>query len=194
VAVEPTRIDGLLVVRWETLGDERGFFRQTYQAGELAEALGREVVLRQGNHARSASGVLRGFHAEPWDKLVYVARGTAMAAIADIRPESPTFGEVETFHLGDPPGERIRLFVSEGLGNAYCTYGGSDVDYLYDVSEEYHPADKRAVRWDDPDLAVDWPVTDPVVSEADRHNPGLRDRFGDHPRFAGSTTGEGRQG
>jgi dTDP-4-dehydrorhamnose 3,5-epimerase len=188
VSVEPTRIEGLLVVRWETHGDERGFFRQTYQTGELARDLGREVRLRQGNHARSASGVLRGFHAEPWDKLVYVVRGTAMAAIADLRPDSETFGEVETFHLGDPPGERLRLFVAEGLGNAYCTYGGDDVDYLYDVSEEYRPADKRAVRWDDPDLGVAWPVDDPVVSEADRHNPGLRERFGDHPRLSSPTS------
>ena len=185
MAVEPTRIEGLLVVRWDTHGDARGFFRQTYQTGELADALGREVVWRQGNHARSAPGVLRGFHAEPWDKLVYVARGTAMAAIADLRPDSPTFGEVETFHLGDAPGERIRLFVAEGLGNAYCTYGDVEVDYLYDVSSAWFDTDKRAIRWDDPDLAVPWPVDDPIVSEADRHNPGLRERFGDHPRFAG---------
>jgi dTDP-4-dehydrorhamnose 3,5-epimerase len=113
VPVEPTAIAGLLIVRWETHGDERGFFRQTYQIRELAEALGREPVLRQGNHSRSAPGVLRGFHAEPWDKLVYVVRGQAMAAIADIRPESPTFGEVATFHLGDSEAGRYRLFISE---------------------------------------------------------------------------------
>ena len=183
VPIETTSIDGLLVVRWDTHGDERGFFRQTYRTDELAEALGREVVFRQGNHSRSAPGVLRGFHAEPWDKLVYVTRGTAMAAIADIRPDSPTFGEVATFHLGDPPGERIRLYVADGLANAYCTYGDEPVDYLYDVSAEYRSVDKRAIAWDDPDLAVDWPVAAPVVSEADRRNPTLRQRFPDHPMF-----------
>jgi dTDP-4-dehydrorhamnose 3,5-epimerase len=104
MAVEPTGIEGLLVVRWPTHEDERGFFRQTYQIAELAEALGREPVLRQGNHSRSAPGVLRGFHAEPWDKLVYVARGVAFAAIADIRPESVTYAEHRTFMLGEPPG------------------------------------------------------------------------------------------
>ena len=183
MAVEPTRIDGLFVVRWETLGDERGFFRQTYQASELEQAIGRQVVLRQGNHARSQPGVLRGFHAEPWDKLVYVARGSAMAAVLDPRPTSPTFGDVLTFQIGDPPGERLRLFVAAGLGNSYCTYGAGEVDYLYDVSEEYQPVDKQAVAFDDPDLAVEWPVDDPVVSKADRGNPRLRDRFPDHPRF-----------
>ena len=184
MSVHETAIAGLFVVRWDTHGDERGFFRQTYQAGELEQAVGRPVRLAQGNHARSDPGVLRGFHAEPWDKLVYVARGTVMAAILDQRPDSPTFGEVATFHLGDPPGERIRLFVAEGLGNAYCSYGDEVVDYLYDVSEEYRAVDKRAVAFDDPDLEVHWPVADPVVSAADRSNPRLRERFPDHPRFA----------
>jgi dTDP-4-dehydrorhamnose 3,5-epimerase len=183
MAIERTSIEGLLVVRSDTLDDGRGFFRQTWQRSALTEALRREVTFVQGNHARSAPGVLRGFHAEPWDKLVYVARGTAQASIADLRPDSPTFGEVASFHLGDPPGERIRLFVSDGLGNAYCAYGDVEVDYLYDVTAEWRPADKRSIAWDDPDLAVDWPVEDPTVSSADASNPTLRDRFPDHERF-----------
>ncbi len=183
--VEPTPIAGLFVVRWDTHGDDRGFFRQTYQAEELAEAIGRKPVFAQGNHSRSAPGVLRGFHAEPWDKLVYVVRGTAMAAIADIRPDSPTFGEVYTHHLGDDPGERVRLFISEGLANSFCTYGEQTVDYLYDVSDVWRPGiEKPAVAWDDPDLAVEWPVEDPVLSDADAANPTLRELFADHPRFA----------
>jgi dTDP-4-dehydrorhamnose 3,5-epimerase len=184
VLIENTAIHGLLVVRWETHGDVRGFFRQTYRTSELARALGREVVFAQGNHAGSAPGVLRGFHAEPWDKLVYVTRGSVMAAIADIRPESPTFGTVETFILGDE-GERVRLFVSEGLANSYCTFGEADVDYVYDVTVEWTPdAEKRAIAWDDPDLGVEWRVDDPVISDADRTNPTLRERFPGHPFFA----------
>jgi dTDP-4-dehydrorhamnose 3,5-epimerase len=182
VPVETTSIAGLLVVRWDTYGDDRGFFRQTYQMTELAEALGREPVLRQGNHSRSGAGVLRGFHAEPWDKLVYVVRGTAFCAIADVRPDSATFGDVATFTLGDAPGERVRLFVAEGLANSFCTL--SDADYLYDVSGYWTPdVDKRAVAWDDADLAVDWPLRGPTISDADRNNPTLRDRFPDHPRW-----------
>lgn len=185
--VEPTPIAGLLVVRWDTHGDDRGFFRQTYQARELADALGREPTLVQGNHARSGPGVLRGFHAEPWDKLVYVARGVVLAAIADIRPDSATFGQAATFVLGDPPaGERMRLFVSEGLANAYCTFGSDDVDYLYDVSAYWQPGtEKRAVAWDDPDLAVDWPVDEPTLSDADQRNPTLRELFPHHDRWNG---------
>ena len=176
--VEPTSIDGLLVVRWDTHEDERGFFRQTHRADELAAAIGREVVFRQANHARSRPGVIRGFHAEPWDKLVYVAGGTVFAAVADLRPDSRTFARVETFWLGDPPGERIRLFVAEGLGNAYGVVGDREADYLYDVSEVWSPeADKRAVAFDDPDLAVAWPVTAPRLSPDDRAAPTLRERF-----------------
>lgn len=182
--IERTSITGLLIVRWATHADNRGFFRQSYQQSELSESLGREITFRQGNHARSQPGVLRGFHAEPWDKLIYVAKGLVMAAILDMRPASATFGDVETFVLGDPPGERIRLFVSSGLGNAYCTYGDDDVDYLYDVTEEYRPVDKSAVAFDDPDLNVAWPINSPTVSADDRSNPTLRERFPDHPRFA----------
>ncbi|MDP8969565.1 MAG: dTDP-4-dehydrorhamnose 3,5-epimerase family protein [Actinomycetota bacterium] len=185
MAVEPSDIAGLLVVRWPTYSDERGFFRQTYQVRELAEALGRTPVLRQGNHSHSAPGVLRGFHAEPWDKLVYVVCGQAIAAVADIRPDSPTFGEVRTFRLGAPPhGERVRLFISQGLANSFCALGPEPVDYLYDVSDYWRPGiAKPAVAWDDPDLAVDWPLRDPLLSEADASNPTLRELFPDHPRW-----------
>jgi dTDP-4-dehydrorhamnose 3,5-epimerase len=185
MSVETTDIEGLVIVRWPTHGDERGFFRQTYQVSELAEALGRTPVLRQGNHSRSVPGVLRGFHAEPWDKLVYVVRGHVAAAIADIRPDSPTFGQARSFLLGEPPhAERIRLFISEGLANSFCTLGDVPVDYLYDVSDYWRPdLDKRSVAWDDPDLAVEWPVTDPVLSAADAANPTLRELFPDHPRW-----------
>jgi dTDP-4-dehydrorhamnose 3,5-epimerase len=184
VTVERTSIEGLLVVRSETFTDERGFFRQTHVTFELEEALGREVRFVQGNHARSRAGVIRGFHAEPWDKLVYVARGRVFAAVADVRPDSPTFGEVATFILGDDPGERVRLFVAEGLANAYAVVGEDEADYLYDVSRAWTPdADKRAVAWDDPDLAVRWPVTEPILSAADLHNPTLRSRLPQHPAW-----------
>jgi dTDP-4-dehydrorhamnose 3,5-epimerase len=177
MTIEETSIAGLYVVRQPTHGDARGFFRQTYQRSELAEALGREPIFAQGNHSRSAVGVLRGFHAEPWDKLVYVARGTAFCAIADIRPDSSTCGEVATFHLGDQPGERIRLFISEGLANAFCAL--TELDYLYDVGAEWRPdVPKRAVAWDDPDLAVAWPIAEPIVSDGDRANPRLAELLG----------------
>ena len=175
MTVHPTAIAGLLVVDWPAHEDERGWFRQTYQLSELEDALGREVRLRQGNHSRSQPGVLRGFHAEPWDKLVYVARGVAFCAVADIRPDSPTYASHETFWLGDPPdGTRRRLFIADGLANAFLAMGTEPVDYLYDVTAEWRPGvDKRAVAWDDPTIGVDWPVAAPTLSAADRELPTL---------------------
>lgn len=182
--IEETSIGGLLVVRQPTHGDDRGFFRQTYVLSELEEALGWRPEFVQGNHARSAPGVLRGFHAEPWHKLVQVTRGRALAVIADIRPDSPTFGTAEAFELGDGT-DRVRLFVSEGLGNSYCVLGDEPADYIYDVTDEWRPGvDKRAVAWDDPTLGVAWPVDDPVLSEDDRTAPTLRERHPDHDLFA----------
>jgi dTDP-4-dehydrorhamnose 3,5-epimerase len=182
--VERTAIAGLLVVRWPEHADERGMFRQVAQRAELREALGRDVELVQLNHARSVPGTLRGFHAEPWDKLIHVVRGTVFAAVADIRPDSQTFGEVVTFLIGDPPGEPIALFLADGLANAYTVHGDAEVDYVYAVSQQWRPVDKRAIAWDDPDLGVAWPVARPILSDADRANPRLRERFADHPRFA----------
>lgn len=182
--VEETSIDGLLVVRQPTHGDDRGFFRQTYVLSELEDALGRRPALVQGNHSRSAPRVLRGFHAEPWDKLVQVVRGRALAVIADLRPDSPTFAATAAFELGDGT-ERIRLWISEGLGNSYVVLGDGPCDYLYDVTAEWRPGvDKRAVAWDDPTLDVDWPIEEPVLSDDDRVAPTLRERHPDHPLFA----------
>lgn len=181
MTVEHTAIDGLLVIRQDTHGDDRGFFRQTWQASDLDAALDHPPRFVQGNHARSAPGVLRGFHAEPWDKMVYVTRGRVLAVIADIRPDSDTFGSTASFELGDGS-DRVRLFVSEGLGNGYCVVGDEPADYVYDVTDEYRPGvDKRAIAWDDPHLDVEWPVLDPILSDDDRDAPTLRQRFPDHP-------------
>jgi len=184
VVIEPTPIDGLFVLRSATHADERGFFREVHRTDKLAEALGRPIRFVQGNHARSVPGVVRGFHAEPWDKLVSVVRGTALCAVADLRPTSPGFGTVATFLIGDEPGTAAALFVTEGLGNAYAAV--TEVDYRYEVTAAYHQGvDNRGVAADDPDLGVVWPVADPIRSAADRRLPTLRQRYPDHPRWGG---------
>jgi dTDP-4-dehydrorhamnose 3,5-epimerase len=173
--VRGTSISGLFVVSWNLVTDERGFFRQHYQHGEISDAIGRELRMRQGNHSRSAARVLRGFHTEPWDKLIYVVRGLATCVVADVRPDSPTFGKTESFLLGDEPGSRDRVFISQGLANAF--YCHQETDYLNDVSEEFDPNNRGGVRWDDPTLAVDWPDKDPILSNADRNQPLLKELF-----------------
>mgnify|MGYP001167546667 CR=1 FL=1 len=171
--VESTAIEGLFVIRSNRLDDGRGFFRETWRWSILAEALGRVPRLRQNNHSRSAAGVLRGFHKEEWDKLIYVPRGTATCAIGDPRPQSATFGKAVRFLLGDAPGEHMRLFVSSGLCNAF--YCHTEVDYLNDVSEEYDPRLRAGIRWDDPTFAVGWPDPYPILSDVDRSLPTLEE-------------------
>ncbi len=177
-----TRISGLYSVEPIVLEDDRGFFLETYRSSVLSTAESISHRFAQGNHSRSAPGVLRGFHTEGWSKLIYASRGTAFIAVADTRPESPTFSAVETFLIGDPPGERLRIMVSEGLSNAF--YAVTDVDYINDVSGEYDPSKRAGVAWDDPDLAVDWPNQMPILSAADKDWPTLRELYPSHERFA----------
>lgn len=175
--VHKTSIDGLFVISWESFGDDRGFFRQTYQHDEITAAIGRELRMRQGNHSRSAARVLRGFHTEPWDKLIYVVRGLATCVVADVRKDSSTFGKTESFLLGDGVGRRDRIFVSQGLANAF--YCHSETDYLNDVSELFDPADRSGVRWNDPTLNVAWPDPQPILSQQDSQQPLLSELFPD---------------
>jgi dTDP-4-dehydrorhamnose 3,5-epimerase len=164
-------VEGLWIFDRATHADERGFFHEAFRAAELEEALGEPRAFVQVNHSRSTRGVLRGLHAENWEKLVYVPHGDVFTAVADIRPHSPTFGRVETFRLGEE--NRLTLFLPAGVAHGYCVLSDS-ADYTYQVTAYYDGSDTRAVAWDDPDLAVAWPLRDPLLSARDQHNPRLR--------------------
>lgn len=173
--VEPSGITGCFVVRTRQLEDARGFFLETQKSSVIETLLGRPHRFAQTNHSRSHAGTLRGFHSEGWDKLIYVARGHALCVVADTRPDSPTFGRHVRFELGDPPGRRDRVFIAEGLSNAF--YCHTEVDYLNDVSAEYNPARRGGVLWCDPILAVDWPNRNPILSPTDQSLPTLAELF-----------------
>ncbi|MEO0915195.1 MAG: dTDP-4-dehydrorhamnose 3,5-epimerase family protein [Pseudomonadota bacterium] len=183
--VEETSIAGCLRLRNRVLEDARGFFLETYKQSAIAEALGRPYRFAQGNHSWSRPGVLRGFHTEPWDKLFYVAAGTATCFVADTRPESPTFGQAEKFILGDglEDGDaRDRIFIAEGLSNAFFCH--TEVHYINDVSGEYRPEGRSGVIWSDPTIAADWPTDAPILSPRDASLKTLAELHPDHPRFA----------
>ena len=157
-----------------TFGDQRGFFREAFRLADLEAAVGRPLSFVQMNHSRSRRGALRGLHAEDWEKLVYVAHGEVFVALADIRPHSPSFGRSETFSLGGEPS--LGLFIPRGVAHGYCVL--SDVaDYVYQVTAYYDGSEKPSVAWDDPHLAIPWPVHSPILSEADQHNPTMRELF-----------------
>ncbi|WP_373355216.1 dTDP-4-dehydrorhamnose 3,5-epimerase family protein [Pseudoroseicyclus sp. CXY001] len=167
--VERTAIGGLFVVRSPWIEDRRGAFRETYRQSLIAEACGRPYDFAQGNVSRSAAGVLRGFHLEPWDKFLQVAAGRALVVILDPRPGSPTFGKHLRFELSGEGDQR--LLISEGLANAFWAL--EPCVYLNDVSREFTRDGRRGVAWDDPDLRIDWPGKDPILSDADRFWPRL---------------------
>lgn len=169
MTIERRTIKGLWRLIPEPAGDERGFFVETFRQSLIASEMGRPYVFAQSNHSRSVARTLRGFRTEPWDKAIYVTRGTALVVVVDPRPDSPTYRAHETFLIGDAPGDRHRIVVSRGLANAfYCL---TDVDYVNDVSEEYRPTGRRGFHWSAPGLGIDWPDTAPILSNADANLP-----------------------
>ncbi|HSK94617.1 MAG TPA: dTDP-4-dehydrorhamnose 3,5-epimerase [Candidatus Angelobacter sp.] len=170
----PTRLDGLVLLAPAVHADERGFFVETYASGPW-RAAGVEVDFVQDNHSRSGRGTLRGLHFQRrpgQGKLIRVPRGRIWDVAVDIRPSSPTFGEWEAFELDDEA--HHQLYVPIGFAHGFCVL--SEVaDVAYKVSAPYDAAEERGIAWDDPDVAIDWPIGDPILSGRDRANPRLDD-------------------
>lgn len=149
--------------------DPRGSFREAWQAEKLTAVGLPQFKPVQMNVAESTFGVVRGIHAEPWEKYIHLASGTAFAAIVDLRPDSAAFGQVATFELD----QSVALYVPRGLGNSYAVTS-PHAAYTYLVNEHWRPdVQYPSVAHDDPDLAIAWPVpaADRIVSEKDRRNP-----------------------
>jgi dTDP-4-dehydrorhamnose 3,5-epimerase len=167
-----TKLDGLALIEPQVHGDARGFMVETFAVGEWAD-LGVDAEFVQHNHSRSSRGTLRGIHFQlsPGQaKLVRCARGAILDVAVDLRKDSPTFGRWEAHVLDD---ERHRqLFVPIGFGHGFAVL--SDVaDVTYQVSSLYDPATEAGIAWDDPDVGVDWQVTEPLLSERDKTAPKL---------------------
>src|SRR5512144_1062309 len=169
-----TRLEGLVLVEPAIHGDSRGFFVETFRADVWAAA-GIDVPFVQDNHSRSSHGALRGLHFQTHPgqaKLVRCARGAVLDVAVDLRRDSPTFGEWEAHRLDD---ETMRqLFLPVGFAHGFCVL--SDVaDVVYKCSSYYDPATESGIAYDDPDVAIAWPLEEPLVSERDRSAPRLRD-------------------
>lgn len=173
--IKKTSVAGLLILERPIFEDERGFFRELFHKDELEKATGIKFDGLQMNHAHSLPGVIRGIHAEEWNKIIYPVSGEAFIAIVDLRKNSPTFSKVEIFNVNDK--RRFGLFIPNGLANSLCVIGKNPVDYIYLVDAYYDGSDTRAIAWDDPDLAIKWPIKNPIISDRDKNNPRLRDLF-----------------
>jgi dTDP-4-dehydrorhamnose 3,5-epimerase len=167
-----TRIEGPKLMAPEVHGDQRGFFAETYRESQL-EQLGIHERWVQDNHSRSQHGVVRGLHfqvGEGQAKLVRSARGSVFDVVVDLRRGSPTYGEWEGFELSD---ENLRqLYVPVGFAHGFCVT--SEVaDVVYKCSSYYNPAAERAIRYDDPDIGIEWPLEDLLPSERDASAPSM---------------------
>ena len=169
-----TKLHGVVLLEPEVFGDERGFLLESFSAAGWAE-LGVDVEFVQDNHSRSRKGILRGLHfqTEPGQaKLVRCARGRIWDVAVDLRRDSPTYGRWEGHELDDVA--HRQLFVPVGFAHGFCVL--SEVaDVNYKVSSYYDPATEAGIAWDDPDVGVEWPVTDPQLSERDKNAPRLAD-------------------
>jgi dTDP-4-dehydrorhamnose 3,5-epimerase len=173
VRIDHTGIEGLLRITLDVYGDERGSFRETYQEEKLEAAGFPKVTFIQTNISESDINVIRGIHAEPWDKYVHAAKGRGFAAIADFRRGSPTFGKVETFHLD----ASTAIFIPEGCGNSFGALTDNFV-YVYQVTGLFVAGVKYpAVAYNDPTLGIDWPIRHPILSAKDQALPSFEEVF-----------------
>jgi dTDP-4-dehydrorhamnose 3,5-epimerase len=181
----PTRLDGLVLLAPPVFGDERGFFMETWRA-DAWEAHGVPGDFVQDNHSRSRRGTLRGIHFQTHPgqgKLVRVARGQVLDVVVDLRRGSPTFGEWEAVELDDRRG--AQLWIPVGFGHGFCVL--SDVaDFVYKCTSYYDPATESGIRFDDPDVGIEWPDdVELLYSERDRVAPRLAEVIDDLPfRYA----------
>jgi dTDP-4-dehydrorhamnose 3,5-epimerase len=172
----PTTLPGLTILEPGVFPDERGFFSETYRREWHAEAgIAAEEEFIQDNHSRSGRGVVRGmhFHIGPGvAKLVRCARGRILDVNVDLRRGSPTYGQWEGVELDD---ENMRvLYVPKGFAHGFCVLS-EIADVLYKQTAYYDPEVERGIAWDDPEIAIEWPLPldELIVSERDRQAPKL---------------------
>jgi dTDP-4-dehydrorhamnose 3,5-epimerase len=170
----PTRLAGLVLLAPDVYGDERGFFVETYRE-ELWSGFGIPPGFVQDNHSRSRKGTLRGIHFQTHPgqgKLVRCARGKVLDVVVDLRRGSPTFGEWEAVELDDE--RHLQLWIPVGFGHGFCVL--SDIaDFTYKCTNVYDPATEAGIRFDDPEIGIEWPDIELLYSERDATAPRLAD-------------------
>ena len=173
--VTPTAIPDVLIIEPKVFGDARGFFYESFNGRAFDEAVGRHVEFVQDNHSRSSKGVLRGLHyqiQQPQGKLVRVARGAVFDVAVDVRKSSPTFGKWVGVELSED--NHRQLWVPPGFAHGFLVLSET-AEFLYKTTDYYAPAFERSIRWDDPGLAIAWPLFNaPQLSTKDAAGQSLQ--------------------
>lgn len=175
--VIPTGIQGLLHLRPKVFADARGQFMETFNAEELAQHAGIGVRFVQDNESRSKAGVLRGLHLQApphaQAKLVRVVRGAVLDVCVDVRTGSATFGHHFSLRLDDRTHDM--LFIPAGMAHGFLALE-DDTVFAYKCSAYYTPSAERTILWNDPELGINWGITDPLVSDKDKAGSLLREK------------------
>ncbi|MDC0494535.1 dTDP-4-dehydrorhamnose 3,5-epimerase [bacterium] len=162
-----TSLRDCVIIEPKVFGDERGFFLETFQARRYADIAGIDLPFVQDNHSRSSKGVLRGLHfqkTKPQGKLVRVVSGEVYDVAVDIREGSETFGRWHGVILSAQ--NKRQFWVPPGFAHGFVVLSEM-ADFEYKCTDYYDPSDEGSIFWKDPDLNIDWPIENPVVSEKD---------------------------
>ncbi len=176
INVRNTPLDGVYIIEPKAFGDNRGWFMESYSKRDM-EAAGINVDFVQDNRSYSAKkGIIRGLHFQrnpmAQAKLVTCLRGAILDVAVDLRKDSPTYKQWISVELTAE--NRNELFIPKGFAHGFLTLT-DDVEIMYKCDEFYSPEHDGGIRFDDPDIGVDWGVTDPILSEKDTNAPYLRD-------------------
>lgn len=177
LTVETCGIEGLKVITPQVHGDARGYFMETYQYNEFVEA-GIDVNFVQDNQSASKKGVLRGLHFQinhPQDKLVRVIKGEVFDVAVDLRKDSPTFGKWHGVLLSEE--NKKQFFVPKGFAHGFLVLSDY-AEFCYKCSDFYHPGDEGGLMYNDPDVGVQWPISEDMeilLSDKDKVNGTLKE-------------------
>ncbi|HHU93656.1 MAG TPA: dTDP-4-dehydrorhamnose 3,5-epimerase [Alcaligenaceae bacterium] len=164
----PLCIPEVVLIEPKVFGDERGFFFESFNHRQFEQAIGRSVEFVQDNHSKSIKHVLRGLHfqtQQPQGKLVRVVQGDVFDVAVDLRRDSPTFGQWAGAHLSAE--NKHQLWVPEGFAHGFVVLSDT-AEFLYKTTDYYAPQFEAAIRWDDPDIGIEWPFEgEPILSAKD---------------------------
>jgi len=166
------QLKGLLLLQPKVFRDERGFFMETWNARKYGQ-LGLPATFVQDNLSRSSRGTLRGLHYQKphsQGKLVSLLKGKVWDVSVDLRLDSPTFGKWAGITLDSDSGSQ--LYIPPGFAHGFCTLS-EEALFFYKCTDFYSPDDERGIAWNDPQLNINWPVSDPLLSSKDRGYPNL---------------------
>lgn len=172
-----TSINGLYIIEPTVFGDDRGYFMETYHAGEFKEA-GLDLNFVQDNQSKSKKGVLRGLHfqcTKPQGKLVRVIRGEVFDVAVDLRKNSSTYGKWEGIILSEE--NKLQFYVPEGFAHGFLVLS-DEAEFTYKCTNFYYPDDESGILWNDPDIGIEWPIDEIdeiILSDKDKQLKTLKE-------------------